>query len=66
MFKVGQKVLSTESNDEFEAGVPGVVTFIDNNSENVPYYVNFTDTDGEPYEIWCCPDEIEADGEVIE
>jgi hypothetical protein len=62
MFKVGQKVLFTDVSCH-EAGLPGVVAQVDEENDDCPFLVAFTDEDGNRETEWCCSDEIEADGE---
>jgi hypothetical protein len=64
MFKIGQRVLFTEAS-EHEVGIEGVIIEVDETDEDCPYYVEFTDEDGDLVTEWCWTREVEADGEVI-
>jgi hypothetical protein len=64
MFRIGQKVLFTDTSAH-EAGIPGVIIDIDEGDDDCPYYVEFTDEDGDLVTEWCWAHEVEADGEVI-
>lgn len=66
MFKVGQKVLFTEASEEGAPGTIGVIVEVDENDEDVPYYVEYLDDDRVLITNWCYGKEIEAYGEVIE
>lgn len=66
MFKVGQGVIAKENNDVPE-GTPGVIIEVDEATTVIPYYVLFErDFDDVPIKAWMYPEEIVADGEVIE